>query len=166
MKIGKVNSRLTRFGSKVRGDISKAVGKTSKGITQVERGLKKGVDVVASAADSKAVKGLQQATGIAGKALLAGGALGGPLAPVALAAGGALTSAHEGIKATRKAIPDKAEKAKKQIGGVARQGRATSTMLGREAIAGTRKADEFRKNVLERPEPKANLMSELPMYVD
>jgi hypothetical protein len=166
MKIGKINSRLQRFGQKARSDISKAVGKTNKTISQAERGLKKGVDVVASAADSKAVKGLQQATGIAGKALLAGGALGGPLAPVALAAGGALTSAHEGIKGARKAIPNKAEKVKKEIGGVARQGRATTTMVGRETIAGTRKADEFRKNVLERPEPRANLMSELPNYVD
>lgn len=166
MKIGKVNSRLTRFGGKVRGDISKAVGKTSKVITQVERGTKKVVGEVAKVADSAAVKGIQQATGIAGKALIAAAPALGIGTPAALAAGGALMSAHEGIKATRKAIPDKAEKFKKQIGGVARQGRATATMAGREATAGVRKAEAYKSNVLEKPEPQESGWDALPQYVD
>ena len=163
MKIGKVNSRLTRFGGKVRGDISKAVGKTSKVITQAERGAKKAVNAVASVADSAAVKGIQQATGLAGKALLAAGPA---LGPAGLVAGGALMSAHEGIKASRKAIPNKVEKVNKQISGVARQGRATAMTVGREATAGVRKAEDFKSNVLEKPEPKESSWDALPQYVD
>lgn len=159
MKIGKLNSRLTRFGSKVRGDISKAVGKTSKVVTQVERGAKKAVGEVAKVADSAAVKGLQQATKLGGAALMATGT------PVGMAAGGALLSAHEGIKATRKAIPDKAEKVKKQIGGVARQARATTVAVGREATAGVRKAEDYKSNILEKKEPM-NAMDNLPQYID
>lgn len=160
MKIGKINSRLQRFGQKARGDISKAVGKTNKVIGQAERGVKRGITEVAKVADSAAVKGIQQATGLAGKALVATGN------PYGMAAGGALLGAHEGIKATRKAIPDKAEKAKKQVGGVARQARAEVLKTAAGATGLTRKADEIRKNVLERSPPKENAMSELPMFVD
>lgn len=159
MKIGKINSRLSRFGSKVRGDISKAVGKTSKVISQAERGVKKGISEVAKVADSEAVRGLQQATKLGGAALMATGT------PVGMAAGGALLSAHEGIKATRKAIPDKAEKAKKQVGGVARQAQAQVLAAGRAATAGVRKAEVFKSNVLEKKEP-VSAMDELPNYVD
>jgi len=113
MKIGKINSRLTRFGSKVRGDISKAVGKTNKTITQVERGVKKGIDAAAKVADSAAVRGIQQGTGIAGRLLQSSGT------PLGQAAGGALLSAQQSIKDVRRAIPDKAEKAKKTVGGFA-----------------------------------------------
>jgi hypothetical protein len=160
MKIGKINSRLQRFGQKARSDISKAVGKTSKVIGQAERGINRGITEVSKVADSAAVKGIQQATGLAGKALVATGN------PYGMAAGGALLGAYEGIKATRKAIPDKVESAKKQVGGVARQARAEVLKTATGATGLTRKADEFRKNVLERPEPKANLMDERLQYVD
>lgn len=159
MKIGKVNSRLTRFGSKIRGDVSKAVGKTSKSITQVERGLKRGVDLASKVADSKAITGLQQATGIAGRLLQSSGT------PLGQAAGGALLSAQQSIKDVRKALPDKAEKAKKQIGGFAERGRQGVMEVGKAATAATRRADDIRGNVLERKEPR-NLMADLPNYVD
>ena len=159
MKIGKVNSRLTRFGSKIRSDVSKAVGKTSKTISQVERGLKKGVDMASKIADSKAVTGLQQATGIAGRLLQSTGT------PLGQAAGGALLSAQQGIKDVRRALPDKAEKAKKQIGGFAGKARGGVVEIGKASTAATRRADELRENILERKEPR-NLMSELPMYMD
>lgn len=166
MKIGKVNSRLNRFGQKLRGDISSTVGKTNKVIGQAERGVKRGITEVAKVADSAAVKGIQQATGIAGKALIAAAPALGIGTPAALAAGGALISAHEGIKATRKAIPNQAEKAKARVGGYAGQARGGVSTLAREATGVTRKADEFRKNVLEREEPKVNAMDELPQYID
>lgn len=159
MKIGKVNSRLSRFGSKLRSDVSKAVGKTSKTISQVERGLKKGVDMASKVADSAAVRGIQQGTGIAGRLLQSTGT------PLGQAAGGALLSAQQGIKDVRRALPDKAEKAKKQIGGFAGKARGGVVEVGKAATAATRRADDIRGNVLERKERK-DLMAEMPMYMD
>jgi len=159
MKIGKVNSRLSRFGSKLRGDVSKGVGRVSKTITQVERGLKKGVDMASKVADSKAVTGLQQATGIAGRLLQSTGT------PLGQAAGGALLSAQQGIKDVRKALPSQSQQAKKKIGGFAGKARGGVVEVGQEATAATRRADELRENVLERKEPR-NLMADLPNYVD
>lgn len=159
MKIGKLNSRLNRFGSKVRSDISSSVGKVNKTIKQGERIAKRAVDETAKVADSKAVKGIQQATGLAGRALLASGV------PQVQALGAGLIATQEGIKATRKAIPDKAEKAKKQIGGFSANLQSKAIQGGQALTSGVRKADEYRKNVLERKEP-VNAMDELPNYVD
>ena len=55
MKVGKLNSRVARFGQKLKGDINSAVGKTSTVIRQGERGIVKGINAVADVADSKQV---------------------------------------------------------------------------------------------------------------
>lgn len=160
MKIGKLNSRIQRLGSKARGDINRAVGKTSKVIQSVEKGASKAVGEVAKVADSAAVRGVQQGLGIAGRALVATGI------PQAAVLGGGLIGAQQGIKGIRKVIPDKVEKVQKRIGGASSKLQSGLMSGATAASAASRKAEELAGNALEKKAPKEDDWSELPMYID
>ena len=159
MKIGKLNSRIQRFGSKARGDINKAVGKTTKVIQSVEKGASKAVGEVAKVADSAAVRGVQQGLGIAGRALVATGV------PQAAVLGGGLIGAQQGIKGIRKAIPDKVSKVQGRIGGASSKLQSGLMSGATKASAATRRAEEFGSNALEKKAPKEDGWSDLPQYV-
>lgn len=160
MKVGKLNSRLSRLGQKARQDISGAVGKTSKVISQVERGAKKAVGEVSKFADSKAVTGTQQALGIAGRLAVGTGT------PMGEAIGGSLLGAQKSLKELRKAIPDKAMKVESRIGKVGEQARGKVIEAGRMATEKTRAGESYIGNALEKKPPKSSGFEELPFYVD
>lgn len=160
MKIGKLNSRIQRLGSKTAGDISRAVGKTNKVIKQVEKGVNKGIGEVSKVADSAVVRGIQQGTGIASKALLASGV------PQAQALGAGLGAVHQGIKNARKAIPDKVSKAQGKVSGLSGKLQSEVSSTATKANALVREGQAKAGNVLEKAPPKEDGWSELPMYVD
>lgn len=159
MKIGKLNSRIQRFGQKTRGEISKAVGKTTKAIGSVEKGAQKAVKDVASVVDSAAVRGVQQGLGIAGRLALMGGPQGEALSK-------GLLGAQQSLKDVRKAVPDKAEKVSSRIGGASSKARSGLLTGATKATALSRQAEESVGNVLEKKAPKEDDWAELPMYID
>jgi hypothetical protein len=160
MKIGKLNSRIQRLGSKARGDINKAVGKTSKVIQTVEKGANKALGQVTSVTDGKVVRGIQQGIGIAGRALASSGV------PQAQVLGAGLIGAQTGLKNLRKAIPDKVEKAQGRVSGAS--GKLQSGLLSgaAKASAASRKAEGLAGNALEKKAPEEDSWDELPQYVD
>ncbi len=160
MKIGKLNSRIQRLGQKARGDINRAVGKTSKVIQSVEKGANKALGQVTSVTDSAAVRGVQQGMGIAGRALASSGI------PQAQVLGAGLIGTQTGLKNLRKAIPDKVSKAQGRVSGAS--GKLQSGLLSgaTRATAASRRAEELGSNALEKKAPKEDSWDELPMYVD
>ena len=160
MKIGKLNSRIQRLGSKAVSQVSSAVGKTNKVIGKVEKGINKGIGEVAKVADSAVVRGIQQGTGIAGKALMASGV------PQAQALGAGLTGIHQGIKNARKAIPDKVNKAQGKVSGLSGKLQGQVSSSATKANAAVREVQGKAGNILEKAPPKDDGWSELPQYVD
>lgn len=159
MKIGKLNSRIQRFGQKARGDINKAVGKTSKVIQQVEKGASKAVGEVGKFADSGVVTGVQQGLGIASRLAASAGPQGEALSK-------SLLGAQQSLKEARKALPGKTEKIQKRIGGASSNLQSGLISGATKASAVSRRAEELSGNVLEKKAPKEDSWSELPMYVD
>lgn len=164
MKIGKLNSRLNRFGGKLKSDVGNIVGKTQKVIRQGERGVVKGINAVASVADSKEVRGLQQGTLIAGRALGATGI------PELQGLGVALTGVGMGVKGAREVLPDKIEKAKKKIAlqsnKMQSQVEDKGSLLQRNISRGVKGGSQVAVgNMLEKA-PPATGFEELPNYVD
>lgn len=154
MKIGRIGAKISRFGSKLSKGSEQTFGKIEKGIKQGERIAVKGVSALEKVADSKVVTGVQQAAGIAGRALVATGV------PQAQAVGAGLLGAQAGIKKGREAIHSKiAPQARGRIMGVSEQ--AQSKVLGasgkvqRTITGGVAKAQEVigNANTLERAKP-------------
>lgn len=158
MKIGKLNSRIQRLGQKARGDINKAVGKTSKVIQSVEKEASKAVGQVGKFADSGVVTGVQQGLGIASRLAASAGPQGEALSK-------SLLGAQQSLKEARKALPGKTEKIQKRIGGASSNLQSGLISGATKASAVSRRAEEFG-NVLEKKAPKEDGWSDLPMYID
>lgn len=167
MKIGKLNSRISRVGQKLKSGIGDAVGKTQKVIQKGERGVVKGINAVASVADSKAARSIQQASLIAGRTLGATGI------PELQASGVALTGIGTSIKETRRALPDKIAKQKRDVARSSNklQGRIASEkeFFDRNINRGVRNVSQISGNELERAPPMSDAQqrfAEMPQYVD
>ena len=157
MKIGRLNSRVSRIGQKLKQDISGAVGRTTKIIRQGEKGVSKGIGMVERVADSKVVRGVQQGTLIGGRLLGASGV------PQLQAAGAGLTSIGMGIKEARAAVPGKLGQVKADVS------KASNKLQGRIAAEGamvSRKVGKVTGNELERSVPMEPQRTAAAQYMD